>query len=156
MHNKAETVARVEAEYRALDRTVRRLGAKGLGEPIPGFGTRARTKRERWRRKDSLAHIVAWKEHSMRTLRRALGHKEPFDEAMRGKSVDAQNRILYLRWRRRPARAVIAYHRSVQRAIRKAMRALPPAYYAKRFSSLWPYDLAGHSTWHRQHHLENE
>ncbi len=52
MHNKAETVARVEAEYRALDRTVRRLGAKGLGEPIPGFGTRARTKRERWRRKD--------------------------------------------------------------------------------------------------------
>ena len=115
-----------------------------------------RKQRERWRRKDSLAHIVFWKENALRTLHRALGKKEPFDEELRGKSVDAQNRILYLRWRRRPARDVVAYHRSVQRAVSRAMRALPPAYYAKRFSSLWPYDLAGHSTWHREHHLENE
>ena len=156
MHNKAETIARVEAEYRALDATVRRLGANGLGEPIPGFGARARKRRERWRRKDSFAHIVYWKEHSLRALRRALGRKEPFDLEMRGKTVDAQNRILYLRWRDRPARDVVAYHRTIQRQISKAMRALPAAYYAKRFSSLWPYDLAGHSTWHREHHLENE
>ena len=75
---------------------------------------------------------------------------------MRGLSVDGQNRVLYLRWRDRTARDVVAYHRKVQRDLRKAMRALPPAYYAKRFSALWPYDLAGHSTWHREHHLENE
>ena len=75
---------------------------------------------------------------------------------MRGLTVDAQNRVLYLRWRDRTARDVVAYHRKVQRDLRKAMRALPPAYYAKRFSVLWPYDLAGHSTWHREHHLDNE
>ena len=75
---------------------------------------------------------------------------------MRGLTVDGQNRVLYLRWRDRTAHDVVAYHRKIQRDLRKAMRALPPAYYAKRFSALWPYDLAGHSTWHREHHLDNE
>ena len=148
-HNKKDTIARVEREYRALDRTVRRLGAKGLDEAIPGFGSRARIRRERWRRKDALAHIVEWKRNQLRALR-----KEPADPTLKGLEFHLQNRRLYLRWHRRSAREVIAFHRSVGKEIRAAMRALPDDYYRKRFSPIWPNDLVGHARWHREHHLE--
>jgi hypothetical protein len=148
-HDKRETIARVEKEYRALDRVVRRLAANGLAEPVPGFGTRARIRRERWLRKDALAHIVEWKRQALRALR-----KERSDPQLKGLTIDRKNRRLYARWHGRPARDVIAYHRSLQREVAKAMRALPPAYYANRFSPQWPNDLVGHSAWHREHHLE--
>lgn len=148
-HNKKETIARVEREYRALDRVVKRLGGRGLEEPVPGFGARARIRRERWLRKDALAHIVEWKRNQLRALR-----KDPVDPTLKGLSLDRQNRRLYLRWHRRPARDVVAFHRSVGKEIRVAMRTLPDEYYAKRFSPIWPNDLVGHSTWHREHHLE--
>jgi hypothetical protein len=148
-HDKRETIGRVEKEYRALDRVVRRLGAKGLAEPVPGFGARARIRRERWLRKDALAHIVEWKRQALRSLR-----KEPSDPTLKGLPIDRKNRRLYERWHGRPPREVIAYHRSLQREITKAMRDLPRAYYANRFSPQWPNDLVGHSAWHREHHLE--
>ena len=148
-HSRREVVTRVEAEYRALDRVVRRLGAKGLEERVPGFGARARIRRERWLRKDALAHIVEWKRQALRALR-----KEGSDSELRGLAIDRKNRALYERWHTRPARDVIAYHRSVQRDIRKAMRALPTTYFAKRLSPIWPNDLVGHSAEHRRRHLE--
>jgi hypothetical protein len=148
-HSKPEVMTRVEAEYGALDRAVRRLGAKGLEEPVPGFGARARIRRERWLRKDALAHIVEWKRQALRALR-----KEPSDPTLRGLAIDRKNRALFERWHARPARDVVAYHRSVQRDIRAAMRALPAAYFAKRLSPFWPNDLVGHSAGHRRRHLE--
>ena len=148
-HNKKDTIARVDREYDALDRAVRRLGTKGLEEPVPGFGARARIKRERWLRKDALAHIVEWKSHQLRTLR-----GEAPDRRLRGLPIARQNRILYERWHARPAREIVAFHRRVGREIREAMRALPDAYYAKRFSPAWPNQLIGGSRWHREHHLE--
>ena len=148
-HDKRETIARVERENRALDRTVKRLAAKGLEEPVPGFGARARIRRERWLRKDALAHIVEWKRNQLRALR-----KDPADPTLKGLSLERQNRRLFLRWHRKPAREVVAFHRAVGKEIRAAMRALPDAYYRKRFSPIWPNDLVGHSTWHREHHLE--
>jgi len=126
-HNKREVIARVDKEYRALDRIVRRLGAKGLEEDVPAFGARARIRRERWSRKDALAHVV---------------------------EIDRKNRVLYERWHDRPARDVVAYHRAVHRDVARAMRALPPAYFAKRLSPYWPNDLVGHSAEHRRRHLE--
>ena len=151
MHNKRETMARVEKEYRALDRVVRHLGARGLNEDVPGFGARARIKRERWTRKDALAHIVEWRRNQLRALR-----KESSDPDLVGLKIDRQNRRLYERWHSRPARAVMAYHRTVHRETMAAMRALPPAYFAKRFSPLWPNDLIGHSAEHRRRHLETD
>jgi hypothetical protein len=148
-HSKREVVSRVEAEYRALDRAVRRLGTRGLEESVPGFGARARIRRERWLRKDALAHIVEWKRQALRALR-----KEGSDPQLRGQPIDRKNRVLYERWHARPARDVVAYHRSVQRDVRRAMRALPPAYFAKRLSPIWPNDLVGHSAEHRRRHLE--
>ncbi len=151
MHNKRETMARVEREYRALDRVVRRLGTRGLNADVPGFGVRARIRRERWTRKDALAHIVEWRRNALRALR-----KERSDPELKGLKIERANRKLYERWHRKSARAVVAYHRKVHRETKAAMRALPPAYFAKRFSPLWPNDLIGHSAEHRRRHLESE
>lgn len=149
LHEKPETIARVEAEYRALDRAVRRLGTKGLEEAVPGFGARARIRRERWLRKDALAHIVEWKRQQLRALR-----KEPADPQLRGMRLHEKNRAFYRRWHARPAREIVAYHRAVGRDIRRAMRALGPEYFARRVSPQWPNDLVGHSAEHRRRHLE--
>jgi len=148
-HTRRGTIAAVEAEYRALDRAVRRLGPRGLERPIPGFGARARIRRERWLAKDALAHVVEWKRQALRALR-----KEPSDPQLRGLTIDRKNRLLYTRWRRRTAREVIAYHRAVQRDVMRALRALPEEYFAKRRSPFWPGDLRGHSEGHRKRHLE--
>ena len=149
-HGKRGTIARVGAEYRALDRVVRRLGRR-LSQPVPGFGARARITRERWTGKDALAHIVEWKRHQLRTLR-----SEAHDMTLRGKPIDVQNRMLYARWHRRPVRNVVAYHRAVHRDVMAALRARPESYFGDSpRSPLWPNDLVGHSAGHRQRHLES-
>ena len=149
MHNKRETMARVEMEYRALDRVVRRLGTRGLNEDVPGFGARARIRRERWTRKDALAHIVEWRRNALRALR-----KDVSDPELKGLRIDQQNRKLYERWHSRPARAVVAYHRKIHKEVMTAMRRLPDQYFRKRLSPIWPNDLVGHSAEHRRRHLE--
>lgn len=148
-HTKRRTIARVETEYRALDRVVRRLGTRGLTRDIPGFGARARIRRERWKAKDALAHIVEWKRQALRGVR-----SEASDPELRRLPIDRKNRVLYERWHRRPAREVIAYHRSVHREVVAALRARPEAYYAKKRSPHWPGDLLGHAAGHRRRHLE--
>ncbi len=147
-HTKRRTMARVSAEYRALDQVVRRIGAAGLERPVPGFGARARIRRERWTGKDALAHIVEWKRQALRALR-----AEASDPRLRGLTIERKNRVLYDRWHRRPAHAVVAYHRAVQRDVMTALRALPEAYFAKRRSPYWPNDLVGHARGHRERHL---
>jgi hypothetical protein len=149
MHNKRETMARVQSEYRALDRVVRRLGTRGLNESVPGFGARARIRRERWTRKDALAHIVEWRRQALRALR-----AEASDPELKGLPIDRKNRQLYERWHSRPAREVVAYHRRIHRETMAAMRHLPAQYFRKRRSSIWPNDLVGHSAAHRRRHLE--
>ena len=149
MHNRRETMARVEKEYRALDAVVRRLRSKGLEEPVPGFGARARIDREKWTRKDALAHIVEWRRNALRALR-----KERSDPELKGLRIDRQNRVLYERWHSRPARDVVAFHRKIHKETIAAMRRLPPQYFQKRLSPIWPNDLIGHSAEHRRRHLE--
>jgi hypothetical protein len=149
MHNKRETMARVQKEYRALDRVVRRLGTRGLNEDVPGFGSRARIRRERWTRKDALAHIVEWRRQALRALRR-----ETSDPELKGLPIDRKNRRLYERWHARPAREVVAYHRKIHAEVMAAFRRLPEHYFRKRRSRIWPNDLVGHSAEHRRRHLE--
>ena len=149
MHNKRETIGRVDREYRALDRVVRRLGSKGLAAPVPGFGARARIYREKWTRKDALAHIVEWKRNQLRALR-----KESSDPQLKGLRIHLQNRVLYRRWHSRPVRAVVTFHRKTHKETMAAMRHLPDQYFQKRLSPLWPNDLVGHSAEHRRRHLE--
>jgi hypothetical protein len=149
LHNKRETMARVEKEYRALDRVVRRLGTGGLNEDVPGFGARARIRRERWTRKDALAHVVEWRRQALRALR-----KEASDPELAGLPIDRKNRRLYERWHERSTREVVAYHRKIHRETMMALRRLPAQYFRKRRSMIWPNDLVGHSAEHRRRHLE--
>jgi len=149
-HTKRGTIARVEAEYQALDRAVRRLGRTGLARPIPGFGARARIRRERWRARDALAHIVEWKRQVLRGLR-----TEGSDPKLRGLTIDRKNRVLYERWRRTPVADVVAFHRQVHRETIAALRAKPEQYFREPpRSRFWPNDLLGHSKAHRERHLE--
>ncbi len=150
-HARRRTIARIEAEYRALDRAVRRLGSAGLGRPIPGFGTRARVPRERWRARDALAHIVEWKRQVLRGLRSEGG-----DPVLRGQSIDRKNRVLYERWRRRPIAELLAFHRRVHREVVTTLRAKPEGFFRDPpRSPLWPNDLLGHSRAHRERHLDS-
>lgn len=149
-HTKHQVLVRVEAEYRALDTDVRRLGTRALDAPVQGFGAHARIPRERWTNKDALAHIVEWKRQALRRLR----HEAP-DPELRGLTIARKNRILYERWHRQTASAVVAYHRKVHGDVIAALNALPEAYFrGTPRSPSWPNELVGHSAAHRLRHLE--
>ena len=144
-HTRASVIARVEAEYRALDRAIRRLTPRHFR--APAF---ARTKRERWTVKDALAHVVAWKYFTVLSLR---GERRPPE--WRGLDVVTANAKIYRAWHRMPPRAVVAEHRRTHREAIAALRALPAERLSGRLrSAQWPFDLVGHSTEHRVRHIE--
>ena len=67
-HTKREVLARTRREFASLDRLVSRLGPadwKRRAPRPPG--------RDPWTVKDALAHIVYWKEHSVRVFRGSGG-----------------------------------------------------------------------------------
>jgi hypothetical protein len=149
-HTRESVIERVAAEYRALDRAVRALVRDGgLDRPVPGFGRRARIRRERWTYKDALAHILAWKRWQLDALRRA-----PSDPAMHGLPIERKNRLIYARWHRRPSEDVVTWHRQLHREIMRTLRSLPADVFTTKRSPLWPNDLIGHSAAHRTRHLE--
>jgi len=141
---RADVIARVEQEYRALDRAVRRLTPAAMRQPA--F---KRTRREPWTVKDALAHIVVWKRFTARSLR---GERRP--APYRGLDGMAANAKLYHTWHRKSAREVVATHRAVHREVLATLRALPESAFAARRSPYWPSDLLGHSAGHRRRHLE--
>ena len=57
-HTRASVIARVEAEYRSLDKLVRQLEPADFDRPA--FAG--------WTVKDALAHVVAWKAQALREL----------------------------------------------------------------------------------------
>lgn len=128
---------------------MRALARRGLDLPIPGFGERARIKRERWTRKDALAHIVTWKDWQLAAMRHVT-----WDPTMRGLTTAQKNRKVYERWHRRPATEVVEWHRRMHREIMRTLRALPAEVFTSKRSSNWPADLVGHSAQHRKRHLE--
>jgi len=149
-HTRGSVIRRVEDEYHALDRAVRALTRAGLDRPVPGFGARARIRRERWTYKDTLTHVLFWKQWQMETIAR-----RPHAEKPRGLTVHDENRWIYERSRGRSARAVIAWHRRLHREVLETLRAAPSATFTSKRSDQWPYDLDGHSAAHRKRHLES-
>jgi len=148
-HTKETVLGRVRDEYRALDRVVRRLGPADFARPA--FGERARL---RFSVKDVLAHITAWKWSAERSLAGARGPRRPVDPPKLG-TIGEINAALYRRSHRRPASAVVADHRAAQRALVRAIRSRPDAFFSERERSpQWPFDAVGHSAEHRIKHLE--
>ncbi len=138
-HTRASVIARVEAEYRSLDRLVRQLEPTDFDRPV--FAD--------WTVKDALAHIVAWKAQALRGLR---GQRRKPGEGM---EIGDRNQLIYDEWHSRPAADVVAEHRRIQREVIKELRSLPDEFFTGRERSAgWPGDLDSHSAEHRKRHIE--
>ena len=138
-------MARTRREFTRLDRLVRGLRAADWRRPVPRPATR-----DPWTVKDALAHIVYWKEHSARVIRGERRLPE-----MRGLDVNQINRVIYERWRARPAREVVAWHRRVHEEVLRTLASAPDEFFGrKERSAQWPADFDGHSAAHRMKDIE--
>jgi hypothetical protein len=144
-HTRAEVIKRCIREFRLLDRLVAGFKAAEWKKAVP----RPETK-DPWTVKDALAHITYWK--SGVTLS-ARGERRPPEE--RTLKLTDRNRLIYLRWRKRPAKEVLAWHRQVQVELLLALRQAPDNWYSRPSREPnWPFDLDGHSSEHRLRDIE--
>lgn len=144
-HTRAEVIKRATEEYRRLDRLVAKLTPAQWNKPLG----RAETK-DPWTVKDALAHITHWKEGVTLSARR---ERRPPEE--RKLNITDGNRLVYLRWRRRSPKDVLAWHRQVQKDLLKALREAPSTWFTRPSRSpSWPFDLDGHSAEHRVKDIE--
>jgi hypothetical protein len=144
-HTREDVVRRAKQEFARLDRFVSRLRPTDWARRVP----RPETK-DPWTVKDTLAHIVYWKQHTARSLR---GEKRPPD--LRGLDVPRLNHVIYMRWYRRPRGDVLRWHRQVQAEVLRTLATLPAESFSRReHSASWPADLDGHSATHRTKDIE--
>jgi hypothetical protein len=147
-HTRASVIRRVEAEYRSLDTIVKQLTPADFRRPAMREEAPIR-----FSAKDVLAHINAWRWNNERVFTKNRGPRRPFDPPRTSALVDT-NAGIYRRSHRTPAATIVAEHRAAQRAVLKALRALPRDYFAREHAPQWPYDLVGHIAEHRRKHLE--
>ena len=144
-HNRDQVIERVIREFRALDRLVASLTSEDWKRRLP----RPETK-DPWTVKDALAHITHWKADVLRSIRR---QRRP--PAERGLSVNDSNHLIYVRYRSRSPQDVLAWHRQVQRELLAALRDAPDEWFSgKEHRPEWPFDLDGHSAYHRLKDIE--
>lgn len=139
-HSREEVIERVQREFKLLDGLVANLSEKEWERLVP----RPETK-DPWTVKDSVAHITHWKADIARSARH---QRRPLEE--RGLDTTAGNHLIFMRWHDRPAQEVLAWHRQVQQDVLAALMAAPDEWYKGRERRAeWPYDLDGHSAYHR-------
>jgi DinB superfamily len=144
-HNRDEVIKRTIQEFVLLDHMVANLS----DEDWNMFLLRPETK-DPWTVKDALAHITHWKADAARSAR---GQSRPLEE--RGLQENEANHLIYLRWRDRSPQEVLAWHRQVQEEVLAALRAAPDKWFSSRERRQeWPYDLDGHSAYHRARDIE--
>jgi hypothetical protein len=144
-HNREEVIRRTIEEFEQLDQLVSGLADKQWATLLPRPGTK-----DPWTVKDSLAHITHWKAD---TARSARGLPRPLQE--RGLNETEANHLVYLRWRDRSPDEVLAWHRQVQEDVLAALSAAPDEWFSGRERRReWPYDLDGHSAFHRTRDIE--
>jgi hypothetical protein len=144
-HTSKDVITRTSKEFRALDRLVLRLKPTDWRRRVP----RPETK-DPWTVKDTLAHILYWKEHSARVFR---GEKRPRE--LRGLDGEQINAMIYHRWRNRRPAELVAWHRRIQDDVIRTLQARPEEWFtAKERGASWPGDFDGHSAWHRVRDIE--
>jgi hypothetical protein len=144
-HNREEVLLRTIQEFELLDQLVANLSIEDWQRYLP----RPETK-DPWTVKDALAHITHWKADAARSAR---GLRRLPEE--RGLQEGDANRLIYLRWRDRSAQEVLAWHRQVQVDVLSALREAPDEWFSgKERRAEWPYDLDGHSAFHRVKDIE--
>jgi hypothetical protein len=144
-HSREEVVERTVREFELLDRVVAALSDEDWNRPL----LRPEGK-DLWTVKDALVHITFWKADAARSVRK---QRRPPEEARL--TTNAHNRLVYDRWRERPAQEVLAWHRQVQADVLAALRETPEAWFsAREHAAPWPFDLDGHSAQHRIRDIE--
>lgn len=144
-HTREEVIERTIAEFELLDKLVANLTDEDWEQPL----IRPETK-DPWTVKDALAHITHWKADAARSARR-----QPRPPEERGLNTSEGNRLIYLRWRDRSPQEVLAWHRQVQEDVLAALNEAPDGWFSgKERKAEWPYDLDGHSSYHRVKDIE--
>lgn len=144
-HTRAGVIKRTTREFEQLDRLVAHLTNDQWNRLVP----RPETK-EAWTVKDALAHITHWKADIIRSINR---RPRPLEE--RGLPYAEGNHLIFVRWHNKPPRDVLAWHRQVQADLLVALREAPTAWFnGREHAKEWPYDLDGHSAYHRVRDIE--
>ena len=144
-HTRRAVIQRTLQEHKRLDKLLAGLSDADWARPVP----RSESK-DPWTIKDAVAHITHWKADVARSAR---GERRPPEE--RGLGISAGNRLIYERWRDKPPREVLAWHRQVQADVLAVLRAAPAKWFSGRDRRPeWPYDLDGHSADHRVRDIE--
>lgn len=144
-HNRDEVIERTIREFELLDHLVASLTNADWELFLP----RPESK-EPWTVKDALAHVTHWKADVARSARR---QRRPTEE--RGLQENEANHRIYMRWRDRPPQEVFAWHRQVQENVLAALKEAPEEWFSgKERRQEWPFDLDGHSAYHRVKDIE--
>lgn len=144
-HSRKEVIKRTIREFELLDHLVARLTDEDWRRLVP----RPETKHP-WTVKDALAHITHWKADVARSARR-----QPIPTEERGLNINDGNHLVYKRWHNRPPLAVLAWHRQVQEDLLQALRDAPDKWFnGRERRAEWPFDLDGHSAYHRVKDIE--
>jgi uncharacterized damage-inducible protein DinB len=144
-HTREEVIERTIREFELLDHLVAGLSEEEWGRLL----ARPETK-DPWTVKDALAHITHWKADVVRSIK---GQRIPPEEHGLGETEG--NHFVYMRWRERSAQEVLAWHRQVQEEVLAALREAPEAWFSgKERRAEWPFDLDGHSSYHRVKDIE--
>lgn len=144
-HNREEVIERTTREFELLDHLVTNLTDEEWERLVP----RPEAK-DPWTVKDALAHITHWKADAARSAR-----GQPRLPEERGLTENDANHLIYMRWRDRSPQEVLAWHRQVQEDVVAALRAAPEEWFSgKERRPEWPYDLDGHSAYHRAMDIE--
>lgn len=144
-HHREEVIQRAVGEFELLDELVANLTDEQWQRRLP----RPESK-DPWTVKDALAHITHWKADVARAARR-----QPVPDEERGLNTTDGNHLVYLRWRERSPREVLAWHRQVQKDVLAALREAPEGWFSGRERAAdWPGDLVGHSREHRVRDIE--
>lgn len=145
VHTREEVIERTIDEFTLLDQLAANLTAEDWEKPL----LRPEGK-DPWTVKDALAHITHWKADVIRSMRK---QRRPIE--LRGLETNAANHIIYLRWHDRPPSEVLAWHRKVQDELLDALKNAPDSWFSgKERNPQWPYDLDGHSAYHRLRDIE--
>ena len=144
-HTREEVIERTIREFKRLDRLVAKLSDEDWGRRLP----RPETK-DPWTVKDALAHITYFRADVIRSMRKQARPVE-----LRGLNETGENHLIFMRWRKRPPQEVLAWHRQVQQDLLAALRAAPEEWFSgKERRAEWPFDLDGHSAYHRINDIE--
>lgn len=144
-HSLEEVIRRTIQEFERLDKLIANLKDKDWERLLQ----RPETK-DPWTVKDAVAHITHWKADVARKIR-----KLPIPSAERGLDTNEGNHLVYIRWQERSPQEVLAWHRQVQDDLLEVLRTAPDEYFSgKERNKQWPYDLDGHSAFHRVKDIE--